>query len=100
MTAGDESELTLDEYQRAAAATDIEGETDDPIVPLLGLAGEVGSLVAEFKKKRRPDGLAYTGFEEVVGVELGDILWYLAALARRVNVPLSVVARQNLAKTH
>jgi hypothetical protein len=99
MTGGEEPELTLDEYQSAAAATDIEGDSHDPVVPLLGLAGEVGSLIAEFKKKRRPDGLAYTGFEEVVVAELGDILWYLAALARRVGVPLSTVARGNLAKT-
>lgn len=92
-------ELTLDGYQAAAAETDVEGDSDDPIVPLLGLAGEVGSLITEFKKKRRPDGLAYTGFEEVVLVELGDILWYLAALARRVDLPLSKVAEQNLEKT-
>lgn len=92
-------DLTLDEYQQTAAATDVEGDSDDPVGPLLGLAGEVGSLIAEFKKKRRPDGLAYTGFEEVVVTELGDILWYLAALARRVDVPLSAVAARNLAKT-
>jgi NTP pyrophosphatase (non-canonical NTP hydrolase) len=100
VTAPEERELSLDDYQRAAAATDIEGESSDPVVPLLGLAGEVGSLIAEFKKKRRPDGLAYTGFEEVIVAELGDILWYLAALARRVGVPLSTVAQENLAKTY
>jgi hypothetical protein len=91
--------LTLDAYQQIAAATDIEGDSRDPVVPLLGLAGEVGALIAEFKKKRRPDGLAYSGFEDVVVTELGDILWYLAALARRVGVPLGQVASQNLAKT-
>lgn len=94
-----DSYFTLDGYQAAAAETDVEGDSDDPIVPLLGLAGEVGSLISEFKKKRRPDGLAYTGFEDVVLVELGDILWYLAALARRVDLPLSKVAEQNLEKT-
>ena len=82
-----------------AARTDIEHDSTDPNVPLLGLAGEVGSLIAEFKKKRRPDGVAYTGFEDVVVAELGDILWYLAALARRVGVPLSAVAQKNLEKT-
>lgn len=92
-------ELTLDQYQRLAAATDLEGNSRDPAVPLLGLAGEAGALVSEFKKKRRPDGVAYSGFEDVVVTELGDILWYLAALARRVGVPLSSVAAQNLAKT-
>ena len=46
-------DLTLDEYQRTAAATDVEGDSDDPVVPLLGLAGEVGSLIAEFKNADR-----------------------------------------------
>jgi NTP pyrophosphatase (non-canonical NTP hydrolase) len=91
--------LTLDDYQRESAATDLEGAHDDPITPLLGLAGEVGSLIAEYKKKRRPDGVAYTGFDDVVKTELGDILWYLASLARRVNVDLSEVATLNLDKT-
>lgn len=91
--------MELDDYQRESAATDLEAESDDPVVPLLGLAGEVGSLLAEFKKKQRPDGHAYTGFEDVVMTELGDILWYLAAVARRVGVPLSRVAETNLVKT-
>jgi NTP pyrophosphatase (non-canonical NTP hydrolase) len=94
-----DGELTLDVYQRRAAETDVEDQTDDPAIPLLGLAGEVGSLIAEFKKKRRPDGVPYSGFEEVLVTELGDILWYLAALARRVGVPLSAVATRNLQKT-
>lgn len=91
--------LTLEDYQRESALTDLEGANDDPMTPLLGLAGEVGSLIAEYKKKRRPDGVAYAGFDEVVKVELGDILWYLASLARRVDVSLNDVARLNLQKT-
>lgn len=93
------SSLTLDDYQNQSATTDLEGPNDDPITPLLGLAGEIGSLIAEYKKKRRPDGVAYAGFDEVVKTELGDILWYLASLARRVDVSLSDVARLNLEKT-
>jgi NTP pyrophosphatase (non-canonical NTP hydrolase) len=91
--------LTLADYQRESSLTDLEGANDDPMTPLLGLAGEVGSLIAEYKKKRRPDGVAYAGFEEVVKVELGDILWYLASLARRVDVSLNDVALLNLQKT-
>ncbi len=94
-----DARLTLDEYQRSAAETDVEGDSEDPMVPLLGLAGEVGALATEFKKKRRSDGIAYTGFDEVVVEELGDILWYLAALARRIGIPLSTIAGENLTKT-
>lgn len=35
--------LTLDEYQRRAAITDVEPNSNNPLVPLLGLAGEVGA---------------------------------------------------------
>lgn len=94
--------LTLDRYQDLAAATDLAigtADAKDPLIPLLGLAGEVGSLIAEYKKRVRPGGDAYIGFESTVAVELGDILWYLAALARRVDRSLSEVAHENLAKT-
>jgi hypothetical protein len=94
-----EPEITLNGYQKESSATDLERNGDDPMVPLLGLGGEIGALQAEFKKKRRPDGHAYTGFDDVVVEELGDILWYLAALARRVNVDLNHVATMNLEKT-
>jgi hypothetical protein len=92
------SDLTLDAYQVMAAETDVEPRGADPVIALLGLAGEIGALIGEFKRQSA-DGLHYAGFEEAVVTELGDILWYLAALARRVDVPLSDVARQNLAKT-
>lgn len=91
--------MTLDEYQRLAAQTDIDAGNDDPIVPLLGLAGEVGALIAEYKKKVRPDGRGYIGFDEVLRIELGDILWYLASLTSRSNLTLGEVAAANLAKT-
>lgn len=91
-------ELTLDRYQILAKDTDIEGPRD-PLVPLLGLGGEIGSLIAEYKKKIRDDGTAYVGFDEVVKTEIGDILWYLAALARRIERPLSEIAHDNLTKT-
>lgn len=91
--------LTLDEYQRRAAMTDIEPHSGDPLVPLLGLGGEVGALIAEFKKQQRADGVAYAGFDTAVATELGDILWYLAALARRVGLSLDEIAQRNLIKT-
>ena len=91
--------LTLDRYQELAAATDLDKQPTDPLVPLLGLAGEVGALIAEYKKRIRPGGESYVGFDAVVATELGDILWYLAALARRVGITLSDAAHQNLLKT-
>lgn len=95
----DPSSLTLNDYQRLSAATDIDAHNVDPIVPLLGLAGEIGALIAEYKKKIRPDGAGYVGFEEVIRIELGDILWYLASLTSRSGLALGEVAIANLTKT-
>ena len=90
--------LTLDRYQALAGDTDIEGPKD-PLVPLLGLGGEIGALTSEYKKKVRHDGTSYVGFEDVARTEIGDILWYLAALARRYDFSLSEIAHENLQKT-
>jgi NTP pyrophosphatase (non-canonical NTP hydrolase) len=102
-------ELTkLDAYQELAAATnqldaDLRDEIDSErtlkrLVPLLGMAGEVGSLLVEFKKYTR-DGDAHRLFPEHVGEELGDILWYLASTATNFGLRLSELAAENLVKT-
>ncbi len=85
--------MKLDEYQELAKKTDIV-EADEKkrfLVPLIGLIGETGSLIAEYKKYLR-DGMAYENFSEHLKEELGDVLWYVATLARRQNLDLSKIA--------
>lgn len=60
-------------------------------LPLLGLFGEVGSLLSEVKKKHR-DPIAYHGYRESVREEFGDVLWYLAALSDRAGLRLEELA--------
>lgn len=84
------SELTLNDYQRQALATDVlpkEGTSADLALPLLGIVGEVGELAAEWKKRNR-DATGYRAFGDSVREELGDALWYVAALASRVDLTL------------
>lgn len=88
--------MDIDDYQRRAATTDIL-PPDDFNLPLLGLAGEIGGLAAELKKRQR-DALGYRGFKDEVREELGDVIWYAAALARRCGLALSQVLEANLAK--
>lgn len=95
--------LTLAEYQRRSQRTDhlpqSDAEGTDPLLgPLLGLAGEVGTLLTGYKKRSR-DGAAYELFRDNVAEELGDILWYLANAAEKAGLSLDDVARRNLAKT-
>jgi hypothetical protein len=52
---------------------------------LLGLFGEVGSIMSTAKKFHREKD-AYAGYRHAVEEEFGDALWYFIALCRRVNV--------------
>lgn len=88
--------MDLTEYQKLAAKTDRLPKRDK-FLPLIGLGGEVGQLMAEYKKRER-DVAGYRDFREEVEEELGDILWYAAALASRNRLDLSKIAEQNLEK--
>jgi NTP pyrophosphatase (non-canonical NTP hydrolase) len=92
--------MNLSEYQEQAQATDRvpAGDPNALIVPLLGMAGEVGSLLEEYKKHLR-DRDAHLLFSEQVAEELGDILWYLANTTTKFQLDLADIAAANLAKT-
>jgi NTP pyrophosphatase (non-canonical NTP hydrolase) len=87
--------MDLSDYQRQAQRTDI--LTGDVHLALLGMVGEVGSLVAEYKKRAR-DKVGYRAFSETVHEELGDLLWYMAAVANRTGLDLADIAQANLRK--
>ncbi len=95
--------MDFDYYQEIASGTDQNvgqnAKKDEGLmIPLLGIAGETGTLLAEFKKKIR-DKDSYEGFQERAEEELGDILWYLSNIATRMRLSLSEIASKNLQKT-
>lgn len=92
--------MTFDDYQLKAGSTDGPEISKNPdlSVLLLGLAGETGSLLTLYKKWLR-DGDAFQIVEERLSEEMGDILWYLAAIARRRGLSLDAIAQSNLKKT-
>src|SRR5258708_1017978 len=94
-----EPNLTFRDYQKQAILTNrVQGEDLwSIIVPLLGLAGEAGSLLAEYKKWMR-EGDRYRPFTDQVAEEIGDILWYLANIADKEGLDLQGIAEENLAK--
>ncbi len=66
---------------------------------LLGLNGEAGECAEQLKKAIRDDGGTITPERRRTLVkELGDVLWYLAAAAHEVGVPLDEIAAVNLDK--
>lgn len=63
--------------------------------PTLGLSGESGEIANKVKKVMRGDpGADFSGVPD----ELGDVLWYLAAIASDLGVSLEDVARENIEK--
>lgn len=82
--------LSVQEYSKEALGTDRLRDDGSLNFPLLGLFGEVGSLLAEVKKKQR-DQTAYVAYAAAVTEELGDVLWYLNLVATRGAVPLADV---------
>lgn len=80
---GTQRSVLLREYMQKIDLTD-ELPEDDLRPVLLGLFGEVGSIMATAKKLHR-EKEAYAGYQRAVVEELGDALWYLTALCRRLG---------------
>jgi len=91
--------MEMDLYQKEALKTDKMLATGgvDLIVSLLGLAGETGELLSEYKKYLR-DGESHKLFKERIQEELGDILWYLTNVASKFSISLDDIARANILK--
>lgn len=78
--------LLLSDYASEIADTDVLDPSE--ISPILqGLYGEVGGIMSTAKKHIREKS-AYPGFKRAAEEEFGDTLWYLAALCRRLSIPL------------
>ena len=95
-------DLSFDEYQRLAGRTAIYPGRDEAGVapyPALGLAGEAGEVCEAVKKAIRDDGGEITDERRrALHKELGDVLWYVAALCEELDVSMGDVARHNLEK--
>jgi len=95
--------LSLNEYQADAAATMI--YKWKVIYPALGLASEAGEVCDKIKKMIRDQDIRFDGSEQLTDAqradiifELGDVLWYVAALSRDLGVSLNELAHMNLEK--
>ena len=94
-----ESLIDLDEFQQWTTLTDRNKRPGvaGPGFALLGLFGEVGSLLSELKKKQRDED-SYISYHDSVIEELGDVLWYFTNAAHRVGLALSTIAARVPAK--
>ncbi|MDO4742233.1 MAG: nucleoside triphosphate pyrophosphohydrolase family protein [Candidatus Saccharibacteria bacterium] len=96
--------MDLDEYQKRIVEFDLFEATTDLKAPgflekVLGLVGEAGETADKIKKIiRDKDGRIDEYDIDALKKELGDTLWYLASMARYLEIPLSEVAKANVEK--
>ena len=92
--------MDFNTYQKSIRKTAIYPHQGDNLAyPALGLTGEAGEVADKVKKLIRDAGgvLSQDRREEMIK-ELGDVLWYLAALATELKVDLDEVAQKNITK--
>ncbi len=96
--------MNLDKYQKRAAEFDLFESSVDLKSPgflekVLGITGEAGEVADKVKKIIRDKG-GYASDDDKASIakELGDVLWYVANVARYLGVPLSKIADGNIDK--
>ena len=100
--------MNFNEYQNQAVQTDVaHGATTKSarcngyMEKALGLAGETGEVLEIIKKMIRDKGGVFETAQEdreKLRKELGDVLWYLSALAFYNDIRLEDIAKTNLEK--
>lgn len=83
--------MRVDDYQRQALGSDQSQGKATARYLLLGLFGEAGGVLTAVKKRERDDETTAKYLEEVTE-ELGDLLWYFAAVSAKNGVALSTLA--------
>lgn len=100
--------MDFDEYQKLAIQFDTAKEPENYqeryngfIEKALGLAGETGEVIEKIKKMIRDKNGVFQATPEDIDElkkELGDVLWYLSAIAYYNSIDLDDVARTNFSK--
>jgi len=91
--------MEFKEYQDKAVATAIYGKGSVIIYPALGLGNEAGEVLGKIKKVLRDnEGVFDKESIDKISDEIGDVLWYIAALCRDLNINMEDVAKNNLIK--
>ncbi len=90
--------MNFKEYQ--AGTVETYSKNGYPIIyPALGLAGETGEVVEHIKKALRNENMRISEErKEKLKGELGDVLWYISALAHDLGLRLDDIAEYNLVK--
>jgi NTP pyrophosphatase (non-canonical NTP hydrolase) len=92
--------MTFDDYQLDAAETAVYPTLVYRLYPTLGLCGESGEIAEKVKKLYRDKQGVVPSQEwlDDLEKEVGDVLWYLAAICRDFGISMGDAAEGNIAK--
>jgi NTP pyrophosphatase (non-canonical NTP hydrolase) len=91
--------MTLNDYQKEALSTAVYGSGSKIIYPTLGLAGEAGEVADKVKKVLRDNNGEFDEWRKIqIAAEIGDVLWYIAALSDDLGFTLEDIAKLNIGK--
>lgn len=91
--------MTLNEYQQAALATACYPKNMGILYPVLGLSGETGEVADKIKKVYRDHSGEFSEEQrKAIALELSDVMWYCAALAKDLGYSLDEIGQMNIAK--
>jgi|TARA_R110001583_G_scaffold47350_5_gene148376 NTP pyrophosphatase (non-canonical NTP hydrolase) len=86
-------------YQKQSSQTAVYDSVDLVIYPALGLFSEAGEVAGKVKKVLRDKGGNFLPEDKLeIADELGDVLWYIAAMCNDLNINMEDVAQNNLNK--
>lgn len=92
--------MNFNEYQKGAWTTaHYPNAGKNYVYATLGLTGEAGELANKVKKVARDhEGVMTEEVRALIAAEMGDLLWYIAALSTELGLDMETVAKDNLAK--
>ena len=90
----------FDVYQELAMSTAVYPQRGNNLAyPALGLNGEAGEVAEKVKKVLRDKGgLLDEETRLALKKELGDVLWYVAAMCSEAGLSMGEVAEHNISK--
>lgn len=90
---------TFNDYQEDCLKTAVYPDEYKVIYTTLGLSGEAGEVADKVKKIYRDDnGVISEEKKKEIAKEIGDVLYYCAALCSDLGISLDTVARMNIDK--
>lgn len=96
------AQMTLNEYQKIAVSTAIyreQGTLLGKMYCALKMNGEAGEVAEKVAKALRDNNGHFTlDRKDAIAQEMGDVLWYIAALAREFDFSLEHIAMLNIEK--